>query len=98
MCIDNPLKKIGFQKKNGTSPHFIKTEDIKINQGIVRLIVSQKLLETVKYINTCSIKNQSNEYSLRYISVMKRNKFSEAINETQKKNNSDCKYVWGNTC
>jgi hypothetical protein len=91
MCIDNPLKNMGFQKKKGTNPHLIKIDDIKINQGTVKLTVSQKLCVKVKYVKTCSIKNQSNEYNLRYISVINKNRFKDAIREIQKKNKRDCK-------
>lgn len=48
MCIGSPLKKIGFQKKKGTSPHLINIDNISVNQGISVLTVSQKLHVTVK--------------------------------------------------
>jgi hypothetical protein len=48
MCIDKPLKKTGFQKKKGTRPHFRKMENTRRNQGRARLVVSQKLLVSVK--------------------------------------------------
>jgi hypothetical protein len=48
MCKGSPLKKIGFQKKKGTSPHFTNIENINTNQGMVKLTVSQKLFEIIK--------------------------------------------------
>ena len=48
ICKGNPLKNIGFQKKKGTNPHLTKIENIKTNQGIVKLTVSQKLLDNIK--------------------------------------------------
>jgi hypothetical protein len=84
MCIESPLKKTGFQKKNGTNPHLINMEDKNINQGITKLRMSQKLLTKVKYKNTCSIKNQSNEKTFKYKSVINKNRFREASSETQK--------------
>jgi hypothetical protein len=44
MWKDKPLKKTGFQKKKGTNPHFRNIEKININQGIAKLVISQKLL------------------------------------------------------
>jgi hypothetical protein len=90
MCIDNPLKKTGFQKKKGTRPHFRKIENIRRNQGSDRLVVSQKLLVKVKFVKTCSSRNQSNEYNFKKSKVINKNRFREATNETQKKNNNDC--------
>jgi len=34
-CKGIPLKKIGFQKKNGTKPHFRKIQNKKLNQRIL---------------------------------------------------------------
>jgi hypothetical protein len=90
MCIGNPLKKTGFQKKNGTKPHFKKIENININHGIVRLIISQKLFDIIKYPKTCSIINQSNVKTFKYNCVMNKKRFNEANKDIQKKNNKDC--------
>lgn len=48
ICKGKPLKNIGFQKKNGTNPHFKKIEKTIINHGTVILTVSQKLLAIIK--------------------------------------------------
>lgn len=84
MCIESPLKKTGFQKKNGTNPHLIKMDDKKTNQGITKLRVSQKLLTNVKQVKICSIKNQSKENTFKYKKVINRKRFSEASSDTQK--------------
>ena len=73
-------------------------ENININQGIVKLIMSQKLFVKMKQLKMCSIKNQSKVYILKKNNVINKKRFKEAINETQKKNNSDCMYECGNTC
>ena len=59
----SPLKKVGFQKKKGASPHLVKTENnrtyhVKPNSEIKSVVADARIWK-----NTCSRRNQSKEKS-----------------------------------
>ena len=69
-----------------------------MNQGIAIDTISQKLLDITKQLNTCSIKNQSNVKTFRKNNIMNKNRFNEAIKDTQKKKSNDWINECGNIC
>ena len=82
---DIPLKNTGFQKKNGTRPHFKKIEKSKLNQTRHTNKISLKLLILIKKLNIYSKINQSKVKNFKQKQIKKKNKFNEATKDIQKK-------------
>ena len=59
MCKGTPLKKVGFQKKNGARPHLRKKQNKISSQTVVKVKKDFIVSELNKYKNTDSVKNQS---------------------------------------
>jgi hypothetical protein len=89
------LKKVGFQIKVGAIPHFKKIQNIIKNHDMPKENISFMEEIFMKNRNKCSNKYQSKEGKYLYIKIKNTNRLREDNNETQKKNNKDCKNVCG---
>lgn len=81
---ETPLKKLGFHKKNGDIPSFIKIEniiEIKLKYMIKQFF---KFKLDIKKIKFNSDKNQSKEFIFLINNIIEKNKKEDAINIVQK--------------
>jgi hypothetical protein len=59
VCIVRPLKKVGFQKKNGAKPHLRKKQNKIMYQEKVVINKAFESPDDVKNVNIDSERNQS---------------------------------------